>query len=158
MKYLKRYGSFLNEELTVLKPYSDEETDAVLNEMTPDEALEWSIKNNQPEYIKKAVERGADINIQGKNGNTLLINAILDNNSDMVKILIDLGADVNIKNNYGCTALYVASTNNIDMVKMLINAGADVNIINNNHVSILFHAIDYKKTDIAKLLINAGAR
>src|SRR5208283_274800 len=112
-----------------LPPPTDEETDEVFNEMTPQEALDWSIRNNLPDYVKKAIERGANINFEDIDGYYPLIIATEHGKTGIVKLLIDAGCNINIKNGFGQTALIIASDYGITgIVKLLIDAGCDVNI------------------------------
>ena len=100
--------------------------------MTPEDALKWSIKGNAPQYIKKAIERGADINDNNYDyyyGRNALIKAAHTGELEVVKTLIENGADVNAQSRHGITALmYAASEGNFDIIKYLVEHGADVNI------------------------------
>jgi hypothetical protein len=57
MKIIKNYKNFLNEELKILKGPTDEETDEVYNEMEPEKALYWSIKNDLPDYVIRSLDK-----------------------------------------------------------------------------------------------------
>ena len=120
MKKIKTYNQFLNEAFKHLKGPSDDETDEVFNEMTPNKALLWSVENDLNDYVKKAINIGADINHENKNGVTALIAASITGKLYIVKILVEAGADLNIQNNDGYTALMVASKYGyLDIVKYL---------------------------------------
>lgn len=106
---------------------------------------------------KEAIEKGADINAEGRYG-TALMRATLNGHLDIVKLLIEKGANIDEKNKHldGETALMRAcALGHIDVVKLLIEKGADINAKDNNGETVL------KKTpnllDIAKLLIEKGA-
>lgn len=58
------------------------------------------------------IENGADINLQNKNGNTLLLIASASGHQS-VKSLLAKGAKCNIANNKGQTPLYMAGTSNL---------------------------------------------
>lgn len=104
--------------------------DKIFNELTPNDALLWSIKNYYPDYIKKAIERGANINLKENTYNwTALMEASYYGNLNLVKFLVENGANVNIKNQHGHTAICRASlTNKIEVVKYLKENGAKKNI------------------------------
>jgi ankyrin repeat protein len=155
-----KYEQFLNEELHILKGPTDAETDATFNEMSPKDALKWSIKNDLPEYFKKAIEKnienGADINnILSDN---LIINAH-NNNIGIVKYLIENGVDINIKGKFtGKTALmFAAQIGSLNMVKYLVEHGADINLQDLNGDTALKIAAYYDKFEIIKYLVEHGA-
>lgn len=91
------------------------------------------------------------------NGNTALINTIVDSDNATAKKLIDKGADLNLKNKYGNTALIVAvSNNNIEVSKMLIDKGADLNVKYFDDCALTI-AIKKENVTLVKLLIDSGA-
>jgi ankyrin repeat protein len=144
--------------MKILVGPSDEETDAVFNEMTPDDALIWSIENNLPDYIKKAIERGADVNKQDKYSNNPLHFASAYNKLDMVKILIKNGANINNENNNGWTPLHIASYyGRLNTVKLLVENGADVNIKNTKNEDVLSIFLKNNNIDMLLYLIKNGA-
>lgn len=58
----------------------------------------WGIPDRCSASLAKfLVDQGADINVKGKEGRTLLIYAVEAKRLDIVKLLINLGADVNMK-------------------------------------------------------------
>ena len=66
------------------------------------------------------IDRGANSNIKGCEGNTALIWAAYNGHTEIVKALIVAGADINTKNDYGHTVLSVAKNrNNPEIVELL---------------------------------------
>lgn len=61
--------------------------------------------------MKKALDRGAQINAKDKNGDTVLIMAVRRFHQEMVAFLLARGADMNIKDKHGLTALQIAEEN-----------------------------------------------
>ena len=59
--------------------------------------------------VKKLLNEGADVNVQGFNGWTALSEAAYGGHTKIVKLLIEKGADVNAKANNGVTALMWAA-------------------------------------------------
>ena len=139
MKNIKNFQDFLNEELKHLPPPSDDETDAVFYEMSPQDALEWSINNNLMEYVKKSLmEKGATIE---RNYHILRINDF-----KILEYILDSGFDINNKDVNGWTPLmYAAKNAKYKLVKFLLEHGANPNIRENLH--------GYNSLDIAKLQI-----
>jgi ankyrin repeat protein len=58
--------------------------------------------------VKKALEKGANINLRDSDGKAYLHNYIIRGNWDAIKILIDNKIDCSIKDNSGETALDLA--------------------------------------------------
>lgn len=64
--------------------------------------------------------RGANLNIQDNNGNTLLIYAAKDGKEDLIQPLLKFGADKNIKNKVGWTALaFAVKKKDKDIIQLL---------------------------------------
>ena len=181
MKSIKTYIQFINEELKHLPPPSEEETfeidpfkrieyvnsgkldkkfypsdDELNNELLklkPQDAFDKSVQINYLNGIKKAIDRGADINIKINFGWTALISASYFGHLDVVKFLVKNGADVNIKSNDGDTALIKASSKGyLDVVKFLVENGADINIKNNVDRTALIKASSKGYLDVVKYL------
>ena len=73
--------------------------------------------------VKKLLNEGADVNVQGFNGWTALSEAAYGGHTKIVKLLIEKGADVNAESNKGHTALKYAFLNT-QIEELLRNAGA----------------------------------
>lgn len=88
------------------------------------------------EIVEALIENGADINIKGYFGYTVLHEACRKNNIDIVNILIKNGADVNIKSGrYGFMPLYLACENNYEeIIDILIKNGANLGLEPNHKV------------------------
>jgi len=121
-------------------------------------ADDFSKKNSlvRPKVIKLLLEYGADINATTVSGLTPLKCALLVDNFEMANVIIQYGADIN----YGDeTALMTAVWHNrIDIVDFLIKKGADVNHKKTTGENALEWAVFNGNEDIAKLLLNAGAK
>ncbi len=89
------------------------------------EQLFKAVGLSEIEEVKKLIEKGADVNVVNKYGETALHEASFWGRSDVVKMLIEAGADVNLVNRDGETALYLASRwGHSEIVKILKEAGA----------------------------------
>ncbi|EKJ71671.1 hypothetical protein FPSE_08117 [Fusarium pseudograminearum CS3096] len=117
-------------------------------------ALKWSNNNNKKVFVRKLLERGANVSLQSPHGNALgfaikhssaedvrmlldadkephdpthlLHLAISNERENLVPLLVEMGADVN-KRVEGCTALTeVLKQNNIPNVRSLLDLGARI--------------------------------
>jgi hypothetical protein len=82
-----------------------------LVKLTPKEILLQSVKYNFLKGVEIALEKGVDINVKNKFGNTALIIASDFGYIDIVELLLKYGANINHKNKYDKTALMIASEN-----------------------------------------------
>lgn len=64
-----------------------------------------------PEGILSALDGGADVNTQDKDGWTALMYAVRYGRQDIANALLQTGADVNVRNKDGKTALDLAEKN-----------------------------------------------
>ncbi|MDR0762269.1 MAG: ankyrin repeat domain-containing protein [Campylobacteraceae bacterium] len=103
-----------------------------------------------PEYTKKLLDKGADINSEDAFGETVLYRAIQYNNYDFAKFLIKNGADVNHKTKkdvYYNKNKYVPETtplmtaviecSSVEMLRLLVESRADVNALNKDNKTAL---------------------
>jgi len=61
------------------------------------------------EIVRLLIDKGADVNLLDKNGETALMGAAGAGHTEIVKVLIDKKANVDTKNNNGVTALIKAA-------------------------------------------------
>jgi ankyrin repeat protein len=99
-------------------------------------------------------QKGANLNLKDRDGNTPLILATISRWSDGVATLIRLKAQVNAQNRLGETAILKAvQARDLALVKALIDAGANPDIADNSGISARSVAIsDMRAASIAKLL------
>ena len=85
------------------------------------------------ECMKVLIREGADLNIQGGNGNTALTAAAIKGHVESVKLLIQAGADLDIGDENDRTTLMVAAGfGHVECVKLLIQGGANLDIRDEN--------------------------
>lgn len=128
------------------------------------------------EMVEFLIAKGADVNMEDKNGNIPLHVAILTYckriskcigkgnfyrmvaaEHRIIKLLMEK-ADVNARDNDGNTPLHrAAERSDIDIVKFLIKKVANVNAKNNGGDTPLRSAIKYGRKEIAKFLVENGA-
>ncbi len=78
--------------------------------------------------VKILLDKGADIKITSKSGNTVLGLACRAGRVQAARLLLDKGANINVKRQGGWTPLHdAADTGSIEMVELLLQRGADAN-------------------------------
>ncbi|KAN0115700.1 hypothetical protein V8E52_006646 [Russula decolorans] len=105
---------------------------------------------------------GADLDVRGRNGRSLLHAAANSGNSEMARILIEYNpADINARDGYGFTPLNWAST--IDSLKdgsvhqLLLEHGADINTQNKYGGTPLYYASYHGALEVVRVLLEHGA-
>jgi ankyrin repeat protein len=116
-------------------------------------------QHQNPEVIRALVQAGADVNARDKNGETVLMYAVMgeDVNLEVVKILVQAGADVNARDERGTTVLMCANqgiATKEEVLDILLKAGADVNARDKDGATILMQVGHDGQIDI---LVKAGA-
>jgi len=82
--------------------------------------LMYASKQGNLNLIHFLLSKGADINIQGKNGWTALMFAVNENHKNITKFLLKNNADTDLQNNNGNTALIIAKEKGYEeIVKIL---------------------------------------
>ena len=120
------------------------EWNGVLNEKGGNTALMLALKNqgkNSPQSAKILIEKGANIEIQNRIGETALMMAV--NNTEIAKILIDKGAKLDVQDAGGATALMKAAQKYPDVVKLLIDKGANILIRTQKEFKSAQNALDF---------------
>ena len=104
------------------------------------------------------VKRGADPNIQKKDGATALMYASQNGHSEVVQILVKGGADPNIQMADGATALIFASRDgHTEVVQILLEQGANPNIPEEDGWTTLMYACQNGHFEMVQILLKGGA-
>ncbi len=83
-------------------------------------ALQAACYQNNTRLAVSLIKRGAKLNLQGPDGNTALMYAVLNQNLKLVKVLVDAGADLTISNKDNQTAYSLAmSLTNAEIQKLV---------------------------------------
>ncbi len=91
---------------------------------SPDEALLDAAQQNDLPEVRRALERGANVNAKTRYNATALLFAATNANMEMVRLLVDRDADLTVEDTfYGFTAIGMAE-GNTDIVRYLIEAGS----------------------------------
>jgi ankyrin repeat protein len=131
-------------------------------------ALLDSIYKGRKDIFDLLIQRGADVNITNKNGDTPLFCAVNKDDLDYLKILIAHGFKVDTKLWGGETALMSeAIAGRTEAVKLLLEAGADINAKDDRGQTALHRMWDVRgpfdhnryptPKDIVELLLARGA-
>jgi ankyrin repeat protein len=105
--------------------------------------------------VEELLQQGADINAQGRFGNTPLMMAVQSDKVDMVKLLLKKGAD---PDGLGGAALLTAiDGDNLEIVKLLLEGGANTDVAENDGTTPLTKAVQRNHTAMVKLLLEKGA-
>jgi len=120
--------------------------------------LIFAAKMGAHDIAKLLIAAGADINAQGENGETALLEALRRGDWLIADMLLENGADIKIPNSDGETALTIAAKNNsINLIDRLLAKGSKINATNKAGMTALMAAAAKNYTDLAKLLIDRGA-
>ena len=141
--------------------------------------LMYAVQKMTP--LKALIAKGADVNIQNKNGETALMHAVkggllkvilggipvVGGHMDAVKLLISKGADVNLQDTWGKTALMHAAggVNALgnkygtytEILGYLLEKGAKIDTEDKEGFTALYWAQRYNRTKSAELLLAKGA-
>lgn len=113
--------------------------------------------HGQAEIIKFLVDKG--VNPKGMDGAEGLVSAAATGRRDVVDLLLSLGTSVNSKEPHGWTALAVSVKGTADpsLTRALVERGADVNSCAGDSNSVLLLAVECKKYETVKYLVEKGA-
>lgn len=113
-------------------------------------ALHIVIINEDAASVASLIEKGINLNIQDKYGNTPLIKALecfyankTESARDIIKLLVENKAELDIKDKDENTALIIAVTNNdLAMTQYLVEHGADIETFDGEMKTALFLAAE----------------
>jgi ankyrin repeat protein len=117
----------------------------------------------QEEYellFKELLERKVDINCQDREGNTVLIEAIINKQTEIADKLINYPyVDLNITNNEGKSALMVAYEMNdfTSLNKMIHSNKAEINAMDINQNTLMLQSLKDDNFELFSLLLSHGA-
>ncbi|XP_072044524.1 uncharacterized protein [Amphiura filiformis] len=114
-------------------------------------------KNNETKALKILLEKGANISLKNKDGETPLHVASRNGKSRICKNLIQAGADVLAESETGDTPLHLAgfARDGGTIIELLIEGGADV-LAENKKFQTPFHSLSGKEHGLAVALLDKG--
>ncbi len=121
--------------------------------------LHDAVKQGDTAAVSGLLDKDADPNERGRNGETPLTMAALSCQKEIVALLLEKGAVAGTGNAGGFSALHAAAyAGHADIVALLLEQGFDVNDASNNAgVTALVIAAEENHPDVASLLIEHGA-
>ena len=111
------------------------------------------------ETIQEILDHGALVSVQNIEGATPLLLACSSAQAESVELLLSLGADPNMADADGETSILNAIEGfcSVQIIQRLIDNGANVNASNNTGLTALLKACSYRRMDVVKVLLEAGA-
>ncbi|KAK3390249.1 ankyrin repeat-containing domain protein [Podospora didyma] len=123
--------------------------------------LHYATGRNTPnmlETIEALLDAGADVNAIDDDGDTPLIQCMINGRADVAELLIRHGADLNVINKLGVTALTGCAGKGImNVIEVLLKHGADVNLCSEARVTALHLAAAQDDPAVVRRLLEAGA-
>ncbi len=132
--------------------------------------LHDAVLKDELDTARQLIANGFPVDARNHQGRTALHLAAIHDREDFAKLLIEAGADIRKLTprqaiefrDWGSTPLILtARRGSTEVAQLLISAGADVNgrdAYAINSWSVLHYAVEYGQADVAKLLIENGAR
>eukprot|EP00316_Scyphosphaera_apsteinii_P012899 CAMPEP_0119313272 /NCGR_PEP_ID=MMETSP1333-20130426/28576_1 /TAXON_ID=418940 /ORGANISM="Scyphosphaera apsteinii, Strain RCC1455" /LENGTH=229 /DNA_ID=CAMNT_0007318075 /DNA_START=8 /DNA_END=700 /DNA_ORIENTATION=+ len=121
-------------------------------------------KDPDGNQLKAALEQGADINGQDKDGYTALMLACKSVNVKLAQLLLNVdGIDLNLQNKRGFTAPMIAATKHwcgtfqlTGLVRDMLDRGADVKIQDDGGRTLWGVCVDQQNEEVLELLYERG--
>ncbi len=141
-----------------------EQSEQMLVETTP---ISAALNNNAPKTLSRLLTSGGNVNDYIENGLTPLMKSVVDNNTVMFDIILSAEPDLNRQTEHQQWSVlhflstpYLSLTDEVrlTMANTIIAKGADVNLRSSNGKTPLFFAVQNNLLDMAKLLLDAGAK
>jgi len=119
-------------------------------------ALHQIIARGYETIINQETFKTISIDLLDKDGNTLLMEAVLTNNIGMVQNILSNNPKINAQNKEGKTALHFASIHGFkNIAQILLEHKADLNIADKNGLKPLDETIKHKRIELESLLKEA---
>ena len=119
------------------------------------EAVLAAAQKGSIERLSMLIDGGADVNAVNSRGNSALCVAVRNRKVEAVKLLVEAKVNIDFLNEDKMTSLYWAAREGYtELVQILLDAGSDKE---KGKYTPLMAAAAYLRSDVAKLLIEAGA-
>jgi ankyrin repeat protein len=135
-------------------------------------AIQMARGGDGADFVELLLEFGADVDVQSKNGQVPMSEAVGAGQLEIVKLLLDAGVDVNSTIDLEVAGLqaagksypnaplllHAAARNQIDVIELLIDKGADVNQTDSYWGATSLHIAAWRNHgDAVELLLEHGA-
>ncbi len=113
------------------------------------------VKQNDIDAVKKALDKGANVNTQDKNKRSLLLLATIGKQVEMATLLTEKGADVNLQDDIQDSPfLYAGASGQTELVKLFLANGARFDLFNRYNGTALIPACERGHVETVKVLVN----
>lgn len=113
------------------------------------------VGRNDLNGVKKAIDKGADVNTRDGKGRSLLLLATIDKQVEMATLLTEKGADVNLQDDiHDSPFLYAGATGQTQLVKLFLAHGARFDIFNRYNGTALIPACERGHVETVKVLVD----
>ena len=135
------------------------ETVTTLDEAAPlDQALIAAATDGDADATRKALDRGANVNVIAVGDGTPLIVAARRGRTDVVRLLISRGADVNLPvRGDGNPLIAAARAGQASVVELLLDSGASIDAVVDGDENALIQASGAGRLEVVRLLLRRGA-
>ena len=117
-----------------------------------------AMMGSEEKLFEAMLEQGTDLNVQNKDGYTVLIWAVEYGKTETVALLLEHGTNIEAKDKRGQTLLMQAGRmGKTKTVALLLERGANIEAKDPFGGTALIHAAEQGKTETVKLLLERGA-
>ncbi|MBL8823006.1 MAG: ankyrin repeat domain-containing protein [Planctomycetia bacterium] len=160
-----------NQEVYALKAL-EKGADSRATDTDGKSVLTYAAQLGHVELVRHLLAKGADPNAVSKSGEAPLRAACLRDNLEIVQLLLQYGANVNNRYSAGsmpadqpnaCFTSYesvlhdAATYGSLDILRTVLAAGADLQAVGKSGMSPIMAAVDERRMDSVKVLLEAGA-
>lgn len=113
------------------------------------------VSKNDVDAVKRALDKGANVNSQDKSKRSLLLLATINKQVQMAKVLVEKGADVNLQDAIQDSPfLYAGASGQTELVKLFLANGARFDVFNRYNGTALIPACERGYIETVKVLVN----
>lgn len=142
--------------MVILASCSANDSSLVKGKPGPQKNIIALVKINDVEGVKRALDKGTDVNTRDKKGKNLLLVAVSGRQVEMARLLVERGADVNMQDNIQDSPFLLAgATGQTALVKLFIANGARFDIYNRYNGTALTPAAERGHLETVRVLVGA---
>ncbi|KAF7732584.1 hypothetical protein EC973_003331 [Apophysomyces ossiformis] len=119
--------------------------------------IHLAVTNNFPEAIDHLLKDGAEVDRHNRRGLSPLALAISLGHMESMHCLLRGGADVNGRTRFATVLHHAVTWNRFEAVQALVERGCDINALNVMEETPLLVAVQQRKIDLVKFLLEHGA-